>query len=679
MLFPEGLQYSNDKDRELIKLMDSCHSSGIQANQAWWSQAMLDTRFEAGDQSVWKEVYKLTRTQQNPICFNRIRRVVSMIGGHQRLNRKSTTIIPVENADQQTADQFTKIFMWLDQSLGLSHTISDSFHGSLVTGMNLLQVWVDYRDDPISGSIRVDNCAFNSFMIDPFFRKHDLSDCNYIWKRNYLTKAECISLLPDKAVELEISSPQSGGRDMLFNFMPENYQLDTNKLLAYDEFYYRAYRKQKVLIDTETGETLEWKSNDNDALKRFVDQYSQVEIADTIIPTVRLAIVVQGRVMYDDINPLGIDTYPFVPVLTYYNPQLQSYSLRLQGVVRGLRDAQYLYNRRKLIELDTLESQVNSGFIYKEDALINTDDVFMPGNGRGIGLKATAQMTDVQKIPPGDIPPAVMELSRSLGKEIEEISGVSEELLGAASDDVAGVLSMLRQGAGLVTLQGLFDRLDYSQKLLGKVLLKVIQNNFTPGKIKRIIEQEPSPQFYNKYYGIYDAQVAAGVATENQKQMSLVQALNLRKAGVQIPDQFLIENMVIQNKTEVIEMMQKQQQEAQQQAQQQQQIQQQELEAQAGLSQARIQEQLALAQERSTRSMSNLGLYTERIHEAHKDDTQAKLNYIKALSELEDMDLAKIEKLIQMAKMVEEPAMTTSPVKDIPMTPKGGDNTAKPL
>ena len=91
----------------------------------------------------------------------------------------------------------------------------------------------------------------------------------------------------------------------------------------------------------------------------------------------------------------------------------------------------------------------------------------------------------------------MIQLSEILGREIQEISGVNEELLGSAMDDKAGVLSMLRQGAGLTTLQILFDQLDLSQKLLGRLLLHTMQANFTPGKVKRIIGEEgPSPEFY---------------------------------------------------------------------------------------------------------------------------------------------------------------------------------------
>jgi len=672
MLFPESSQYQDEPQRSLLRLMDKSYNESILINQEYWQQADIDTRFEAGDATAWNEIYSgVPLNQRRQFNFNRIRRIVNMISGYQRRNRKSTIIIPVENSDELTADQFTKIFMWLNQQEGVLETISDAFEGALVTGMNLMQVWVDYRSDPISGSIKIDNCPYNSFLIDPFFRKADLSDCNYIWKRTYLTPTECASLLPDKKDELMGLSPNatalgsmipSGSvRDGKFQYLPENYQFDTNKLLAYDEFYYRTYRKQKLLVDSESGETLEWQSENTDALKRFVEAYPSVEIVESMIPSVNLGIVVQGHVMYDDINPLGLDSYPFVPVLGYYNPQMPSYHLRLQGVVRGLRDAQFLYNRRKVIELDMLESQVNSGWIYKEDALVNPKDVFQAGQGRGIALKQGAQMTDVQQIVPPQVPPTTIELSRLLGEEISQISGVNEELTGSAIDDKAGILSMLRQGAGLTTLQGLFDRLDYAQKLLGKIVLKVVQNNFTPGKVKRIIEQDPSPQFYNKFFGRYDANVTSGINTDSQRQMALAQGLNLKEIGIPIPDKFFIDNMTIQNKQEIIQEMEQEKQAAQQQQQAAQQVQMEELKAQAKLAEGRYQEQIALAKERETRAFSNIGLYQERVHESAKDDTQAKLNYIKALSELEDMDLAKIRQLIEMANMIQQPEVSSMP------------------
>lgn len=652
-LFPNNS--SRPEDREILSQMEDFYSRSVSENQAYWAEASLDARFESGDQTVWNELYNAPMNRRQLFSFNRIRRVINMIDGYQRRNRKSIIVTPVESADQETAAQFSKMLLWLNQQENMLETISDAFQGSLITGMNMLNVWVDYRRDPINGDIRIDNCSYNTFLVDPFFKKADLSDCNAIWKRSFLTPRECAALLPEHADEIMGLPPSGTISDGRFQYMPESRNILAKDLLSYDEYYYRSYRKQRILIDTQTGETMEWRSNDEEGLKLFLQRYPTAIVTDQQIPTVSLAVVIQGKVFYNGENPLNIDTYPFVPVFGYFRPDLSFMSARIQSVVRGLRDAQYLYNRRRLIELDMLESQVTTGLIFKENALVDPKEAFMTGQGRAIALKDTAQITDVQQITPPQVPPSMLQLSELLANEVQQISGVNEELLGSAQDDKAGVLSMLRQGAGLTTLQGLFDNLDRSQKILGKLLISVIQNNFTPGKVKRIIEEEPTLEFYNKNFGKYDAAVEEAVLTATQRQLNFAQLVNLREIGVPIPDSVLIESCTLQNKKELVEAIEQINQQQQQAQQQQQQVQMQELESRANLAEARVQEQLALANERNTRSESNIGLAEERRYESIKDLEQAKLNKIKALSELESMDLDKIERLLKMAQMLEKP------------------------
>lgn len=659
MIFPElGPQYYDTKDKGILAKMEAFYANSITINQSFWSEADTDTRFEVGDQTLWSDLYgNLPANRRRQFNFNRIRRVINLISGHQRKNRKSTICVPVENGDQDTADQFTKILIWINNQEQVLETISDSFHGALVTGMNLMQVWIDYRNDPVSGNIRVDNCSYNSFLIDPYFRKADLSDCNAIWKRSFLTKSECISLMPSKADEiLDLPFNDSGtGRDGKFQFMPESYNYGYKNLLTYDEFYYRDYRTQRMLVDAQTGETQEWKGDKDENLDAFLETYPQITMIESEIPTVKLAIVIQGKVMYDGPNPLGIDTYPFVPVFAYYNPQMPYFPQRIQGVVRGLRDAQYLYNRRRIIELDILESQINSGWIYKENALVNPEDVFLSGQGRGLALKEEASMADVQQIQAPQVPPSMIQLSELLAKEVMEISGVNEELLGSADDDKAGILSMLRQGAGLTTLQVLFDNLDRAQRLLGKLMIDLIQNNFTPGKVKKILEgEEPSQQFYNKAFGRYHAVVEDGINTGTQKQMQFAQMLHLMQAGVPIPPEELLEASTLQNKNRIIDSMKAQQQQAAQMQQQQAQMQMELQMAQAELAKARAMADVGLYNERTSRVAENRSMAIERIHRANAEDEKALLDKVKALKELEDMDLTHLERLLNMAQSLKQ-------------------------
>ncbi len=671
ILFPQlGPVYLDERHKDVLGRMEAAYAESITINQSFWGEADTDTRFHAGDQTLWNDLYgNLPANRRRQFNFNRIRRVINMISGYQRRNRKSTIVTPIENGDSLTADQFTKIFMWCDRQEGILETISEAFEGSLVTGMNLLHLWVDYRTDPVCGNLRVDNCSYNAFLIDPYFRKSDLSDCNFVWKRSFLTKREVVSLLPDQTDEvLSLMGNDTGtAKDGKFQFMPESYNYGMKNLLTYDEYYYRDYRTQKMLADTETGETMEWKSDDNDMLKLYLQTYPTVNVIEQEVPTCRLAIVVQGKVFYDGPQPNGLDAYPFVPVFAYYAPQMPYMPWRIQGVVRGLRDAQYLYNRRRIIELDILESQLTSGWVVPEDSLVNPKDVHLQGQGQTLFVKKGTSTAEIQKIQAPDIPPSMIQLSELLANEVMQISGVNEELLGSAMDDKAGVLSMLRQGAGLTTLQGLFDNLDRAQKLLGKIMLDYIQMAFTPGKVKKILEgQEPTEQFYNKAFGRYHCVVEEGLNTSTQKQMNFAQLLQLREVGVPIPDEQLLEAATIQNKSQLIEAITQRNQQAQQMQQAQSESAMQLQQAQMQLAKSQSEANEGLAVERQSRVMENFGIADQREAEARKADESAKLDRIKAYKELDSIDISHLRELIQMAHMIENQAATKQAAPQAP-------------
>ena len=653
-LFPQlSDTYYVDNDHNILKLMDYTYAKYITINQSFWSEADIDNRFKAGDQTLWNDIYgNLPAFRRRQFNFNRIRRVVNMISGYQRQHRKSIVAVPVEASHQETSDQFSKLLIHANSRGQVLETISEAFEGALTTGMNMLSVWMDFRRDPVNGEIQVDNVSYNGYLIDPYFKRMDLTDCNSIWTRKYLSRTQVQALLPDRNNEIK-DMRGWGNRDGKFQFMPESYNYGMQDLLIYDEFWYMDTRKQKMLCDPETGEVYEWRGQDDD-LNYFKRLFPNIVVLDQEIPTVKLAIVVQGKVMYHGPNPLGIDRYPFVPVWAYYEPQIPYFPWRVQGVVRGIRDAQYLYNRRKIIELDILESQINSGYIYKENALVNPKDVFLQGQGRGLAIKAEANISDVVPIQPPGIQPSMMQLSQLLGEEISQISGVNEELLGSATDDKAAILGMLRQGAGLTTLQCLFDNLDQSLKLLGNVEMSLMQQNWTPGKVRRILGQEPSQEFYNRAFGKYDAIVEEGLNTSTQRQMQFAQLLQMREIGIEIPAEMLIKSSTLQEKNELIEAMQQQQQQQQQLAEQQQQVQMQVLQAQIEDLKSRAMANQGLGVERVSRVEENRALAIERVAAAQKDRDMGTLDRIKAVKELTDIDLGQIEKAINIIRAIQE-------------------------
>lgn len=649
--------YYIDDDRDMRHRMDESYRQAVPLVQQYWNDADIDIRFKAGDQTLWNQNSSLPIQTKRTFQFNRIRRIINMPCGYQRKNRKTTIVVPMENADQQAADDFSGLIQWANQYSNFYPTLSESFEGAVTTGFNLLSIWMDYNSDPISGDIKITNLHHNGCLVDPTFKKRDLSDANYIWTRRWMSKGQAKTLLPGR--EKDIDAMQiTARRDDKFMYLPENYQFSLNGFVTYDEYWYLDSRPTTVLIDMESGETMEWPGTD-EALEIYRRDFPNVQTKKIQKPTVKLAIAVNNRIFYNGPNPYQIDRFPFVGVFGYFEPEIPYFSLKMQGMVRGLRDAQYLYTRRRTIELDILESQINSGIKFKETALVDPDDAFLTGQGRRLALRASASMDDVEVIQPPQIPQGMFEMSKTLGDEITQISGVNEELLGAAEDDKSGLLSMLRQGAGLTTLQTLFDQLDDSQKQAGQIYMDMIQANFSVGKVRRILNREPSEQFKNKAFQKFDCQVEEGVMTSTQKQMEFQQLLALRQMDIQIPTEILINAAPLQNKANLINAMKEQEQQQAQQAQMQMQNDMQQQQVLTNSLAAKAESDRALASERMNKIQTDQAMSMEKIAQSQQHREGAVLDRVRAAKELADMDLTQMQKMLDILTTLQQQEVAT--------------------
>ena len=191
--------------------------------------------------------------------------------------------------------------------------------------------------------------------------------------------------------------------------------------------------------------------------------------------------------------------------------------------------------------------------------------------------------------------------------------------------------------------------------------MDVVRNNYTPGKIKNLLEgEEPAPLFYNKAFGKYHCSVELGFNTVTQKQLQFAQLMQLKQLGVPLPDESLLEAATIQNKNRIIEQMQQHQQQQQQMQMAQQQLQMQDLQTRSQLSQARAYADAGLGAERYSRIAENQSLAYERMAQANKDDEIALLNKVKILKELESIDLNSIQTLLGMVERLKTQERNTA-------------------
>lgn len=666
-----SLGYVDPTDREnknLSAMIEHFYNSSYPQNSAWQIQADIDKRFKAGDQRLNSLIYGPNDYYNaRRYFFNLIRKHENMICGYQRRNRKSTITQP-RNQSDILSDDYNKVLKWSEARDGFQEYYSQAFESAVNVGMSLLHLYPDYTFDPISGDLFTDCVTFQNFLIDPYFRKQDLSDCTFIWRRRWVNKNSAKNLLP--GMEKEIDKLQTvSTKDSKFPLQAELNNLQTSRLMPYDEVHYQTTREAKIIIDPMSNESALFEPDneeeEEEELAFIMQQQPWLIVQKKQVPTVKLIIKVGDSILYHGENHCRIDMYPFAPMLCYYEPDMQSLPYRVQGVTRGLRDAQFLYNRRKVIELEILESQINSGWIYPVDCVTDEKAFRQTGQGFLVPLKKGRQPNEVQRIDPPQIPPSMLELSRQLAEDITAISGVNEELLGSATDDKAGILSMLRQGAGLTTLQGIFDRADYTQRIYGKIRLSAIRKLFSKAKIEYILGHPMAEGFKTADSQKFEVAVEEGNYTTTQRQQELQQLLHFRSLEIPIPNKSIIRAAFITNKDELIKDMEEEQQ-AQMQAQQQQaQIESQRTNAEIMQMMAKAESDKAKAQEYLASSSEKIAKIEDIQAAAEHKETEADLNLVKMMIELEDLDLKNFKESLELAQVIKNEMI------DKPSQPRG--------
>ena len=625
----------------------------------YYAQAYRDLRAYAGDNWTNLEKTKLERQNRMVLELNKIRRVVNLYSGYERENRTQTVTAPVEGSDELTADLFSNVMYYVYDKGNADYIFSEAFEHALKTGLAIVGIYMDYSKDKVNGDIKFYWKPFNALMLDPYFTKRDLSDCDQASTRDLLSKEQIKALLPwiDPA---EIDAIPTGIRDNKYQYLGIYRQYNSTyiakNLCTYDQYWVRYNKAQKFLVDTESGVTEEWEgtAEEERELKKTLKLTPTVKLVASHKKTVELNIIVGGQLLYSGPDPTGLDNFPFMPVLLYHEPLIDTYELKIQGIVRSIRDAQRQYNRRHSQIIDLMESIVNTGWITKNGAVLDPTMLMQAGQGRQIVVNDGYDVNaDVREISPPNIPPGYLQYQDIIDKNIMEIPGASDELLGLSStgdSQVSGKLAEVRSSNGLKGNRGIFDNLEQTKKYVGSLVLEAIQKNYSPGKIQRITGQEPTEEFFSGQFSEYDCVVKQAVKTATQREAYYYQLLQLVSLGAPIPWEDILEAAPLQGKTQLLEKMQQAQQGQQEQQQRLQEAEQ--IQKQLELSQ--IDENTALAQERRARVLADIGLARERISEGEQNHAKAILDNAKTINEIKDMDRKRLIDVLQLASDIRQ-------------------------
>ena len=467
-----------------------------------------------------KELIKIGR---EPLEFNIIRRPLQFFSGYLRDNINQIVYAPVEGSDQLTADQFTKLsyYIW-DKGQGYPEFL-DASDEAFKSGISLCGIQMDYSKDFVNGDISFYKRTYNSFYLDPTFEKIDLRDCGFGITRDLIGKQYAKQLMPfidPKAID-ELS--QGFRDDKFMQYHPEFTTFSRNrKLVAYDQYYRRTTRRRKFLVDMKSSyyrDITDLPEDELDRLKMGITRFDRmkqdpdfdeedipnIEIRDIERDYVELNIFLNGERLYCGEDKTGIThTYPFVPLICYMEPSIWMPSQRIQGIPSCTWSLQRQFNKRHMKIIDMMDSDISTGFKYLLGSVPDPTEMQQSGQNKLIGIdpeNAPQGLDSVQQLQGGGANPALVEYQQILDQLSLTLSNVNESTLGIdekGNTQVSGRLAQVRIAQGLRGNRKIFDNIETAQQVLGGLILKTIQNHYPPGKVERILAEQPSDQFYDQ-------------------------------------------------------------------------------------------------------------------------------------------------------------------------------------
>lgn len=617
--------------------LDNLYTRFQSLEQCRWQQSNIDTLFYAGAQSFVNRHFNFApTTSYQQYYFNLIQQPVNMITGYQRQHRKSANFIPIEGADPSTTDQYSRLITNVSNKGSIHEQFSKSCELSAVAGMNLLQPYLDFtNEDQAQGELKVKIWEYNSFLVDPYFRNPDMSDAQFVWCQEYISKQEAEQRFPDKMnmVTPLAGSPQRYGN---FYFLPENYNMARNDLMVLSYVWYKWRKKKKRLYSRSRNQFFDFAGGDSQ-LEQILYAINDMEPVTVDVPCWKVAVVLNDQLMFQGDNPLGDYGCPFTPVFWNYEPHINVPDLRVRSLVRTMRDPQFLFNYKVITNNDITAATINAGWKRKSGAVANEDNLKKSGQGWDVVINEGYEMTDVEKIIPSGVPESDMALAQQMADLIYNTSGINlENWSGQQDKQISTLTALIKQAANLMVFQKYFDQWDYSFKQVNDKCLQILLNNWNAEKVKLYIGEDPSPHFYSKVFAKYQVMVEESDITPTQQNLQAQQMfeINERFQKEVFPPSMIIPKLNISGKGEVMKFLQQQEQQAQQTQQEQMVLQHSIEDMKMKELMAKIHNQLSQARERDARAESNWGLLEERVSEVSKNHALATKEKMAALAQL---------------------------------------------
>lgn len=569
----------------------------------------MKTDFEYALGKQWKDEDKITldKAGVKALTINKIRPMIKLLSGIERQSRSDFKAFSEGTEDEVLSEIATRLLKNVSKTSSLKNKMSEIFKNGMICGACYIEPYIDYGEDLLNGEMRFRKIEANRILFDPSAEEYDLSDGKFLIKLTIgISEDDVLMLFPDQKDKLDnlgTSNIEIGLEDndkiqvRDYPSYGDNKENTANGILekSYDliEYYYKNPINIYYVISQSQG--IIFQSEEKKEAELFI---AQSQIIDSSIITkrtyeIRLKQIVGKTEMSDE----RANTYPRwkkYPIIPFFAERMtvdvEDSDLEIQGVVRGLRDLQEEYNKRRTQELRHLNSSISSGTFVPKNCLDQQNKNLLKkyGSSPGVSIEFDIEKTggftpDRWRISPAPLSQGHAQLAAENAQDIKEASGVNPDLLANDSQSQSGRAILLKQRQGLVMVQEPLDNYQQTKEIVGRFTLsqlgeifsiesamQVLGDGFLNENFKKpvfdinadpvlengVLKTEPDIEtarlMINKVLtdssiGKYDVTIGEGTFNETIQIANFTTMMDMAKQGIPIPPSVIVEESLLSN------------------------------------------------------------------------------------------------------------------------------------
>ncbi|CAB4134952.1 hypothetical protein UFOVP275_39 [uncultured Caudovirales phage] len=477
-------------------------------------QMAVDEDYYDSIQWSEEEAKVLEDRGQAPIVYNVLAQSINWIIGSEKRGRMDFKILPRTKEDTKPAELKTLLLKYISDVNRLPFHRSRAFEDAIKVGIGWMEDGANDDDDgePIYSRYE----SWRNILHDSAATELDFSDGRYIFRSKWVDLDIAKALFPKRHAQIEdaaIDASLYNGMDLADGDVPMDYMEFDRASHGISRTIVTHKRKRVRLIECEyrAPETVQKMRGGKLKGEIYDDQdpnhIAEVALGNSVLASklmmrVRVAIMTTKDLLWEGASPYKHNRFRFTPIWCYRRGR----DNLPYGIIRPVRDIQDDVNKRASKAQHILSSNkviMDEGALPEGTSLDEFAEEVARADAILIKRKGYEMKLDVDR----ELAAPHLELMSRGINMIQQVGGVTDELLGRTTNAVSGIAVQKRQEQGSLATNKPFDNLRLASQMQGELQLSLLEQFCTAEKSFRITNQRGVADFHTINDGLPENEI----------------------------------------------------------------------------------------------------------------------------------------------------------------------------